>query len=461
MTRRRFLSELAKTVLVSTTVMGAARIPARRPELVTLFLCGDVMTGRGVDQILPYPSVPRIHEQYMRSARGYVALAEEKNGRITTPVDFAYIWGDAFAEFERAKPDVRIINLETSVTTSDEWVRKGINYRMHPDNIACLSAAKIDCCALANNHVLDWGEAGLIETLETLEGVGVKWAGAGRDFEEAGAPAILEVGGKGRVIVFAFGTVTSGIPSAWAASKSRPGVSLLQNLSDGEIQRIAGKVHAVKRRGDLVVASVHWGSNWGYRIQPVQRAFAHKLLDEARVDIIHGHSSHHPKGIGNPYRYAVRRCTHQAAVRNHAELERHPVHRRPSRTASAHHGLLSSDKLGVVHEQPGQCRTEDASHDRGDQEVAGPFSVSGNHVPGSRLCAAFRQRIFEGGGVFVPEGTLRVVGFADFPVLFRVVDPFFEAFELFVTIDVKIELENRRSRVLEESFEPIDVIESL
>ena len=307
MTRRRFLTELAKTLLVPTTVMGAARTPARSSELVTLFLCGDVMTGRGVDQILRYPSVPGIHEQYMRSARGYVALAEKKNGRITTPVDFAYIWGEAFAEFERAKPDVRIINLETSVTTSDEWVSKGINYRMHPDNIACLTAAKIDCCALANNHVLDWGEAGLIETLETLEGVGVNSAGAGRDLEEAGAPAILKVGGTGRVIVFAFGTVTSGIPPGWAASKSRPGVNLLQKLSDCEIQRIAGKVDAVKRRGDVVVASVHWGSNWGYRIEPVQRAFAHKLLDEAGVDIIHGHSSHHPKGIevynGKPILY--------------------------------------------------------------------------------------------------------------------------------------------------------------
>jgi poly-gamma-glutamate synthesis protein (capsule biosynthesis protein) len=168
---------------------------------------------------------------------------------------------------------------------------------MHPDNIACLTAAKIDCCTLANNHVLDWGEAGLIETLETLEGVGVKSAGAGRDRDEAGAPAILNIGAKGRVIVFAFGSVTSGIPPGWAASNARPGVNLLDNLSANEVQRIAGQVGAVKGRGDVVVASVHWGGNWGYRIEPAQRAFAHKLLDEAGVDIIHGQSSHHPKGI--------------------------------------------------------------------------------------------------------------------------------------------------------------------
>jgi poly-gamma-glutamate synthesis protein (capsule biosynthesis protein) len=53
----------------------------------------------------------------------------------------------------------------------------------------------------------------------------------------------------------------------------------------------------VKQQGDIVVASIHWGSNWGYDIPPEQREFAHKLIDEAGVDVIHGHSSHHVKGI--------------------------------------------------------------------------------------------------------------------------------------------------------------------
>jgi poly-gamma-glutamate synthesis protein (capsule biosynthesis protein) len=55
------------------------------------------------------------------------------------------------------------------------------------------------------------------------------------------------------------------------------------------------------------VASIHWGSNWGYKIPSEQRAFAHELIDEAGVDIIHGHSSHHAKGIeiyrGKPILY--------------------------------------------------------------------------------------------------------------------------------------------------------------
>jgi poly-gamma-glutamate synthesis protein (capsule biosynthesis protein) len=265
---------------------------------IILFMCGDVMTGRGIDQVLPHPSDPTIHEPYLRSAKGYVDIAEKMNGPIQKPVDFSYIWGDAIEELERVDPDLRLINLETSVTRSDDyWKGKGINYRMHPRNIPCLPAVKIDYCSLANNHVLDWGYSGLTETLETLKKSNVRSAGAGLTLKEAESPAVIEVVGKGRVIVFSFGTQTSGIPLNWAASRDRPGVNLLRDLSDKTVQYIKGKVQEVKRTNDIVVASIHWGGNWGFRIPRKQREFAHKLIDDAGVDIIHGHSSHHVKGM--------------------------------------------------------------------------------------------------------------------------------------------------------------------
>jgi poly-gamma-glutamate synthesis protein (capsule biosynthesis protein) len=311
MKRRQFLTNAAKTLPLvlcpAPTIAETAGTRPGIPKTITLFLCGDVMTGRGIDQILPHPSDPRIFERYMRSAKGYVTLAEKLTGPIPKSVDFAYIWGDALEELDRARPDARIINLETSVTTSNERASKGIHYRMHPDNLPCLTAAKIDCCALANNHVLDWGEAGLVETRKKLEGGGIETAGAGRDIDQAGAPAILEVAGKGRVLVFSFGSVTSGIPPDWAASAGKPGVNLLEDFSASTVGRIARQVQAVKRRGDVVVVSIHWGSNWGYHIPAEQKAFAHKLVDDAGVDVIHGHSSHHPKGIevynGKPILY--------------------------------------------------------------------------------------------------------------------------------------------------------------
>jgi poly-gamma-glutamate capsule biosynthesis protein CapA/YwtB (metallophosphatase superfamily) len=267
-------------------------------KLITIFMCGDVMTGRGIDQVLPHPSDPRIYEPYVRDARGYVELAEKATGPISHPVSFAYIWGDALDEWERMSPDVRIINLETSVTTSnDYWKGKGINYRMHPENIPCLTAAKLDVCALANNHVLDWGYTGLTETLETLKNANIKSVGAGQNLKEAGAPAVVEVEGKGRVLVFSFGSITSGIPFSWAASENRPGVNLLQDFSENTVWDITINIQEVKKPGDIVVASIHWGSNWGYDISLDFMEFAHELIDKAGVDVIHGHSSHHVKGI--------------------------------------------------------------------------------------------------------------------------------------------------------------------
>lgn len=267
-------------------------------DLIRLFLCGDVMTGRGVDQALSHPCEPTLHEGYVKDARDYMELAEEKNGPIPHPVDFAYIWGDALAELSRFKPHVRLINLETSVTTSDSpWPGKGIHYRMHPQNVPCLTAAGIHGCALANNHVLDWGQAGLRETLDTLKAAGIACAGAGRNLAEASKPALVDAGDKGRVLIVSLGSVASGIPRGWGATDDRPGVHLLEDLSAGTAETVGERMRRLRRPGDMVVASLHWGPNWGYAVTDKEVRFAHRLIDTGGVDVIHGHSSHHIKGI--------------------------------------------------------------------------------------------------------------------------------------------------------------------
>src|SRR2546428_10686211 len=169
------------------------------------FLCGDVMTGRGIDQALPHPVNPGLYEPYVRDAREYVDLAEKANGPIPRPGTFDYIWGDALQELERAKDDFRIVNLETAITSAETtWSGKGIHYRMHPQNIACLSAARLTACALANNHVLDWGYAGLSETLRALAIMGVAHSGAGHNAEEAATPAVLNLPDKRPLLPFLF-----------------------------------------------------------------------------------------------------------------------------------------------------------------------------------------------------------------------------------------------------------------
>src|SRR5262249_27056391 len=161
----------------------SGQIPAVGDDLVTVFLCGDVMTGRGVDQILPHPGSPRLREPYLADAMAYVALAEAASGPIPRPVHPAWPWGDAraargaLAVVDGLAPDVRLITLETSITRSDDFAPgKDVHYRMNPADIACLTVARPDVCALANNHVLDFGPDGLAETLDTLAGAGLRAA---------------------------------------------------------------------------------------------------------------------------------------------------------------------------------------------------------------------------------------------------------------------------------------------
>src|SRR6266480_4848154 len=190
-----------------------------------LFLSGDVMTGRGIDQALPHPVNPALHEPYVRDAREYVGLAENANGPIPRPVSFDYIWGDAVQELEDSGVDLRIVNLETAITSAEtHWPGKAIHYRMHPQNIDCLSAVRISGCTLANNHVLDWGYEGLSETLQSLDAADTAYAGAGKNAEEAAAPAVFNVPGKSRVLLFSFGSTSGGIPQEWGATRVRPGV---------------------------------------------------------------------------------------------------------------------------------------------------------------------------------------------------------------------------------------------
>jgi poly-gamma-glutamate synthesis protein (capsule biosynthesis protein) len=255
------------------------------------------MTGRGIDQILPSAVDPVLHESFVTSASTYVELAESKNGVIPRNVPLDYVWGNAPSVLARFSPDVAVVNLETAVTTSSEWWRgKGIHYRMHPDNVGVLSALGIDVCVLANNHVMDWGRDGLAETVRVLQEAGVRTAGTGLDAVAAAAPAVLDTRG-GRVLVFAYGALDSGIPSTWAAGLGTPGVNVLRHFGERDAWQIVDDVRSWRQAGDRVVVSIHWGGNWGYRIQQAHRRFAHHLIDAGAADIIHGHSSHHPKGI--------------------------------------------------------------------------------------------------------------------------------------------------------------------
>jgi poly-gamma-glutamate synthesis protein (capsule biosynthesis protein) len=292
-------------------------------EEILVMLAGDVMTGRGIDQAFARHVSPELHEPWVRDAREYLELARQVNGALPLPVGHDYVWGEALAVLDRARPDLRIVNLETAVTTSDEpWPGKGIHYRMHPANVGVLAAAGIDCCVLANNHVMDWGREGLAETLQSLSAAGIRAAGAGTDADAARAPAQLPLPGGGRLLLFARGATSSGVPEDWAAAGSgkaatgsgkatagsadAPGASRERAARAGvaitaidalAADALAAEVLAHRRPGDRVIVSLHWGENWVARVPDAHRAFARRLIEAGAADLVHGHSSHHPLPI--------------------------------------------------------------------------------------------------------------------------------------------------------------------
>jgi len=273
-----------------------------------MLLGGDVMLGRGVDQILPHPGEAELREPHVRDARGYVRLAERTNGPIPRPVHWQWPWGEVLALLDEVAPDVRLINLETTITADGEFAeRKTVCYRMHPDNTPGLTALRPDVCALANNHILDFGYQGLTDTVAALTAAGIQGVGAGPDLPTARRPAVVSAHGERRVLVGSVAMKSAGVPESWAAHQDRPGVWLIRDPSLRDVaDEVAAEVLAHKREGDVAIVSVHWGSNWGYAIAPSEIAFAHRLID-AGVDIVHGHSSHHPRPIeiyrGKPILY--------------------------------------------------------------------------------------------------------------------------------------------------------------
>ncbi|WP_159925832.1 MULTISPECIES: CapA family protein [Nocardia] len=277
-------------------------------HMTTVLLGGDVMLGRGVDQILPHPGDPRLRERYVHDARTYVELAERAYGAFAHPVDFRQLWGDVLPILAQIDPEVRLLNLETSITADGAFAAaKGIHYRMHPDNMPALTVIAPVVCALANNHVLDFGIAGMADTLEALDNAGIGRAGAGADLQAARTPAIVELGDGRRAVIVSVAAGSSGVPAVWSARRHRPGVWRV-GYSPGvaAAEEVANEVSAYKRDDDIGIVSVHWGPNWGYAVARTETQFAHRLID-AGIDVVHGHSAHHPRPIeiyrGKPVLY--------------------------------------------------------------------------------------------------------------------------------------------------------------
>jgi len=244
--------------------------------MLTLAFTGDVMLGRLVNETLK-------------------SMGPEE------------AWGDVLPHLLQA--DLRIVNLECALTGHrSHWTRnwKMFHFRADTKAVRVLQAAHIDACALANNHILDFEERGLHDTLCVLNKAGIKHAGAGANAVEAAAPALLDVAGPPRCRV-ALISCTDNEPE-FAAGADHPGTNYLQvSLEEEALTRIANSIAEARAQGaDLVVLSNHWGANFVERPSDEFRCFARRVI-ELGADIYHGHSAHILQGIeiyqGKPILY--------------------------------------------------------------------------------------------------------------------------------------------------------------
>ncbi len=198
----------------------------------------------------------------------------------------SYVWGNLLPVL--LNTDFNLVNLETTLTCSEKILPKIFNFKASPNKIAVLTEGAIHAVNVANNHILDFSEEGLLETLQVLDRAKILHVGAGIDLKEAKAPSIIEKKG----IKIGFLGCTDNEPS-WKASASHPGTYFVEV---GNLESLHNEIIKLRKQVDLLILSIHWGPNMRKKPMPYFRAFAHELMNLG-VDILHGHSAHVFQGV--------------------------------------------------------------------------------------------------------------------------------------------------------------------
>ncbi|GIP38061.1 hypothetical protein J31TS4_13410 [Paenibacillus sp. J31TS4] len=234
----------------SPPAAGAGGAPATGTEAgrVKLAFVGDVLLGSTVENVL--------------KEKGY---------------DYPY--SDVKTLLQGA--DLTIANLETPVTERGTPQQKDYVYRSSPKALPAFKEAGFDLVNLANNHSMDQGEQGLLDTMDHLDVLGIKRVGAGRTSAEAFRPVILESKG----IRIAFVGFTRNVPdNSWKAGTSRPG---LADTYDSKAPVDA--IRKAREQADLVVVIAHWGVERSDTPDEHQKKLARAYIDAGADLIIGGH----------------------------------------------------------------------------------------------------------------------------------------------------------------------------
>ena len=160
----------------------------------------------------------------------------------------------------------------------------------HPKALTILKNLGVNVVTLANNHLLDYGENTLIETLKYLDEANIFHLGAGANYEEANEPILFTIRGQ-KIAILSSVLIYSA--STDRATNTKAGVA------DYNIKKLIKRVFNLKRSGCIVIVTIHWGIEYNFYPIPFQSEYAEDLIN-AGASLIAGHGPHYPQGI-RPY----------------------------------------------------------------------------------------------------------------------------------------------------------------
>lgn len=234
--------------VVAAVALLAGCVSTGDRATVTVACAGDVMLGRGVAEVCE----TRGNDYPFAGLRGVLASAE---------LTFA--------------------NLETPLTHRRKIAPRINALRASPQMAGALQRAGFDVLGLANNHMIDCGREGLLDTLAALRGEGISPVGAGATLQEAEQGAVITVNG-----VRAGFQAYSRFPEATFVHD--PGRASLLLLSEESLRRT---IPPLKGRCDALVVGFHWGKEGVAKTSPSERGLAH-LATDLGADVVVGHHAH-------------------------------------------------------------------------------------------------------------------------------------------------------------------------
>lgn len=224
---------------------------------------------------------------YTIAAMGDIMLARTVGERfLASPADF----GMEDISGLISGHDLVFANLENPASakgTPHAIQDPNVTFCAHPDSLQVLKNLGVTAVSLANNHMLDYGEEALLDTIVCLNQMKIHHFGAGRCYQEANQPALLECNGVPVAIV---GTVMMYSASTLRAKQNSPGVA------DHRLSKILAAIKKLRADGYHVLVSVHWGQEYTFYPIPYQMRQARQMID-AGASLILGHGPHYPQGI--------------------------------------------------------------------------------------------------------------------------------------------------------------------